>query len=49
MSPSVAPSFNFRVRRLPTAPITSVATLRGLAPDQALILVNGKRRHVARW
>jgi iron complex outermembrane receptor protein len=45
---AVAPSFNF--------PRTSVgdgtdhirpATLRGLAPDQALVLVNGKRRHTS--
>ncbi|MEO7995796.1 MAG: TonB-dependent receptor [Gemmatimonadaceae bacterium] len=43
---SVAPSFNF-----PRATIADgtdhirPATLRGLAPDQALVLVNGKRRH----
>ena len=46
MIQAVAPSFNF--------PRTSVgdgtdhvrpATLRGLAPDQTLVLVNGKRRH----
>jgi iron complex outermembrane receptor protein len=45
---AVAPSFNF--------PRTSIgdgtdhirpATLRGLAPDQALVLVNGKRRHTS--
>ncbi|MFN2565614.1 MAG: TonB-dependent receptor domain-containing protein [Gemmatimonadaceae bacterium] len=45
---AVAPSFNF--------PRTSVAdgtdhirpaTLRGLAPDQTLVLVNGKRRHTS--
>lgn len=48
MIQSVAPSFNF--------PRTSIgdgtdhirpATLRGLAPDQALVLINGKRRHVS--
>lgn len=48
MIQAVAPSFNF--------PRTSIgdgtdhirpATLRGLAPDQALVLVNGKRRHVS--
>lgn len=46
MIQSIAPSFNF--------PRTSIgdgtdhvrpATLRGLAPDQTLVLVNGKRRH----
>jgi iron complex outermembrane receptor protein len=45
---AVAPSFNF--------PRTSIgdgtdhirpATLRGLAPDQTLVLVNGKRRHAS--
>ena len=46
MIQTIAPSFNF--------PRTSIgdgtdhvrpATLRGLAPDQTLVLVNGKRRH----
>jgi iron complex outermembrane receptor protein len=46
MIQAIAPSFNF--------PRTSIgdgtdhvrpATLRGLAPDQTLVLVNGKRRH----
>ena len=43
---ALAPSFNF-----PRATIsdgtdhTRPATLRGLAPDQVLVLVNGKRRH----
>ena len=46
MIQSIAPSFNF--------PRTSIgdgtdhvrpATLRGLAPDQSLVLLNGKRRH----
>jgi iron complex outermembrane recepter protein len=45
---SLAPSFNF-----PRATIgdgtdhTRPATLRGLAPDQVLVLVNGKRRHAS--
>jgi len=48
MIQAVAPSFNF--------PRTSIgdgsdhirpATLRGLAPDQALVLINGKRRHTS--
>ncbi|HKR92360.1 TonB-dependent receptor [Novosphingobium sp.] len=40
------PSFN--VQRLPTfdgASFVRPATLRGLSPDQTLVLVNGKRRH----
>ena len=46
MIQAVAPSFNY-----PRATIADgsdhirPATLRGLAPDQALVLVNGKRRH----
>jgi iron complex outermembrane receptor protein len=45
---ALAPSFNF-----PRATIsdgtdhTRPATLRGLAPDQVLVLVNGKRRHAS--
>lgn len=45
---SLAPSFNF-----PRATIgdgtdhSRPATLRGLAPDQVLVLVNGKRRHTS--
>ena len=48
MIQAVAPSFNF-----PRATISDgtdhirPATLRGLAPDQTLILINGKRRHVS--
>jgi iron complex outermembrane receptor protein len=48
MIQAVAPSFNF-----PRATIADgtdhirPATLRGLAPDQTLILVNGKRRHTS--
>ena len=40
------PSFN--VQRLPTydgAAFVRPATLRGLSPDQTLVLINGKRRH----
>jgi iron complex outermembrane receptor protein len=48
MIQAIAPSFNF-----PRATIADgtdhirPATLRGLAPDQALVLVNGKRRHAS--
>lgn len=41
----VAPSFNavkFGINDL--SPLTDPATLRGLSPDQTLLLVNGKRR-----
>ena len=46
MLQAVAPSFNF-----PTSSISDgtdalrPATLRGLGPDQVLVLINGKRRH----
>ena len=42
----VAPSFNavkFGINDL--SPLTDPASLRGLSPDQTLLLVNGKRRH----
>src|SRR5512138_1023206 len=48
MIQAVAPSFNF-----PRASISDgtdhirPATLRGLAPDQTLVLINGKRRHTS--
>ena len=43
---ATTPSFN--VQRLPAADgqaFVRPATLRGLSPDQTLVLVNGKRRH----
>lgn len=44
------PSFN---NPHPTTPDGNThvraATLRGLAPDQTLVLVNGKRRHTSAW
>jgi iron complex outermembrane receptor protein len=43
---SLAPSFNFpRPTVTDGTDHTRPATLRGLAPDQVLVLVNGKRRH----
>ncbi len=48
MLQAIAPSFNF-----PTSAISDgtdalrPATLRGLGPDQTLVLINGKRRHQA--
>ncbi|KKW90473.1 outer membrane receptor protein [Sphingobium chungbukense] len=42
----VAPSFNYpRSATGPSAANTRAATLRGLSPDQVLVLVNGKRWH----
>lgn len=47
---SLLPSYNFPH---PTTPDGNThirsATLRGLSPDQTLILVNGKRRHTSAW
>lgn len=47
---SLVPSFNFPH---PTTPDGNThirsATLRGLSPDQVLVLVNGKRRHTSAW
>ena len=48
MLQAIAPSFNF-----PSSSISDgtdalrPATLRGLGPDQTLVLINGKRRHQA--
>jgi iron complex outermembrane recepter protein len=42
----LAPSFNFpRTSIADGTDHTRPATLRGLAPDQVLVLINGKRRH----
>jgi iron complex outermembrane receptor protein len=42
----VAPSFNYpRSATAPSAANTRAATLRGLSPDEVLVLVNGKRWH----
>lgn len=47
---ALVPSFNFPH---PTTPDGNThirsATLRGLSPDQTLVLVNGKRRHASAW
>ncbi|WP_373488404.1 TonB-dependent receptor plug domain-containing protein, partial [Blastomonas sp.] len=45
---NIVPSFNFPQPSL-TDGTDSLrpATLRGLAPDQSLVLVNGKRRHLS--
>ncbi|QNE32180.1 TonB-dependent receptor [Sphingomonas sp. NBWT7] len=44
----VVPSFNFPQPSIADgSDVTRPATLRGLSPDQTLVLVNGKRRHVS--
>lgn len=46
MLQALAPSFNFsRTQISDGSDIFRPATLRGLGPDQILVLVNGKRRH----
>lgn len=46
MLQSIAPSFNFASSSISDGTdVLKPATLRGLGPDQTLILVNGKRRH----
>ncbi|HEY2856541.1 MAG TPA: TonB-dependent receptor [Gemmatimonadaceae bacterium] len=48
MIQALAPSFNFPRTTLGDATDNvRPATLRGLSPDQALVLVNGKRRHAS--
>ena len=45
---SLVPSFNFpRPSIADGSDVIRPATLRGLSPDQTLVLVNGKRRHVS--
>lgn len=44
----LVPSFNFPQPSIPDgSDVTRPATLRGLNPDQTLVLFNGKRRHVS--
>ena len=48
MLQSLAPSFNFSSSSISDGTdALRPATLRGLGPDQTLVLVNGKRRHQA--
>ena len=45
----LVPSFNFPQPSIADGTdVLRPATLRGLSPDQTLVLVNGKRRHVSR-
>ena len=48
MLQAVAPSFNFSKSAISDgSDVLQPATLRGLGPDQTLVLINGKRRHQA--
>ncbi|TNE62146.1 MAG: TonB-dependent receptor [Alphaproteobacteria bacterium] len=50
MLEALVPSFNFTETTISDGTdIVRPATLRGLGPDQVLILVNGKRRHSQAW
>lgn len=43
----LAPSFNLPQATIGATANVRAATLRGLAPDQTLVLINGKRRHAS--
>ena len=45
----LSPSFNYSRNSLGDGGLLNPATLRGLSPDQTLVLVNGKRRHSMAW
>lgn len=45
----LAPSFNYSRLSVGDGALLHTATLRGLGPDQTLVLVNGKRRHSMAW
>ena len=45
----LAPSFNYSRQAVGDGALLRAATLRGLSPDQTLVLVNGKRRHSMAW
>ena len=45
----LAPSFNSSRQSIGDGALFRAATLRGLSPDQTLVLVNGKRRHSMAW
>ena len=45
----LAPSFNYSRTSVGDGGSLNPATLRGLSPDQTLVLVNGKRRHSMAW
>ena len=45
----LSPSFNYTRLSVGDGALLIPATLRGLSPDQTLVLVNGKRRHSMAW
>ena len=45
----LAPSFNYSRQAVGDGVLLHAATLRGLSPDQTLVLINGKRRHSMAW
>ena len=45
----LAPSFNYSRLSVGDGALLTAATLRGLSPDQTLVLMNGKRRHMMAW
>ena len=45
----LAPSLNYSRNSIGDGGLLHPATLRGLSPDQTLVLINGKRRHGTAW
>ena len=45
----LSPSFNYSRNSIGDGGLLFPATLRGLSPDQTLVLINGKRRHSMAW
>ena len=45
----LAPSFNYSRQSVGDGVLLHAATLRGLSPDQTLVLINGRRRHSMAW
>ncbi len=45
----LAPSFNYSRQAVGDGVLLHAATLRGLSPDQTLVLINGRRRHSMAW
>ena len=45
----LVPSLNYTRQSIGDGALMRPATLRGLSPDQTLVLVNGKRRHNMAW
>ena len=45
----LSPSFNYSRNSIGDGGLLHPASLRGLSPDQTLVLINGKRRHSMAW